>query len=307
MKIETVEGSSVGLVGIGAMGSALARSLVTAGAHVTGFDVREERTALLAELGGTVVNSPLEVIDAAPIVILSLPSPEALRTVVEGPAGLVETGRAGAICIETSTLPIDDKSWARERLAAKDITLIDSPISGTGGQALNRDIVFYASGPAEAVESCRRVLEAMGRGAPYVGEFGAGSTMKFVSNLLVSVHTLAAAEALTLAAHSGVAPATAYELLIAGAGTSRMLEVRGPMMVERSYPGDSATVVTLGKDVDIISEFAASASVPTPLLSVARLFLIAAKAQGRGGQDPAVLAEVMSELAGGEVGTGDPA
>jgi len=304
MMIEAVEGSSVGIVGVGAMGSALASSLLSAGAQVTGFDVREERRALLSALGGTVVTSPAEVVDAAPVVILSLPSPEALRVVVEGPGGLVEASRSGAFCIETSTLPIEDKSWARERLATKDIVLIDCPISGTGGQARSRDIVFYASGPVEAVELCRPVLEAVGRGAPYVGEFGTGSTMKFVSNLLVSVHTLAAAEALTLAAHSGVDRATAYELLTAGAGTSRMLEVRGPMMVEGSYPGDSATVVTLGKDVEIISEFAAARSVPTPLLAVARMFLLAAKAQGLGDQDPAVVAEVMAELAGGDARAG---
>jgi 3-hydroxyisobutyrate dehydrogenase-like beta-hydroxyacid dehydrogenase len=301
----TVEGSSVGIVGVGAMGSALAGSLLGAGADVIGFDVREERRDLLVELGGTVVDSPRKVLDAAPVVILSLPSAQALRTVVEGTDGLIESERSEAVCIETSTLAIDDKEWARQKLESHDYVLLDSPISGTGGQALRRDIIFYASGPAEVVERCLPVLEAMGRGAPYVGEFGAGSTMKFVSNLLVSVHTLAAAEALTLASRSGVDKAAAFELLIAGAGNSRMLEVRGPMMVEGDYPGDSATVMTLGKDVDLISEFAASRSVPTPLLSVARLFLIAAQAQGLGAQDPAVVAEVMSALAGGGGEAGD--
>jgi 3-hydroxyisobutyrate dehydrogenase-like beta-hydroxyacid dehydrogenase len=274
----------------------MAGHLLAGGFDVVAYDVDDQRLDAVERGGGRRAGAPREVLERADHVVLSLPSAAALHDVVSGTGGLLEAAREGALIAETSTLAQADKVRARDLLAAAGVTLLDCPISGTAGQARERDIVFYASGPREAVRAFEPLLLAMGREAPWLGEFGAGITAKLVSNLLVSVHTMAAAEALNLAERAGMDLAAIFDVLTAGAGTSRMLEVRGPMMVGRRYPSDSATVGILAKDVGLILDLAGGLDAPTPLLSLVASFFAAARGIGRGDADPAVLAEVYRTL-----------
>ena len=287
---------TVGLVGVGNMGSAMAGNLLAAGFDVIAYDVDSRRMAALERTGGRRAGSPRDVLASTDRVVLSLPSAAALHDVISGDGGLLEAPRDDVVVAETSTLALTDKIRARDTLAAAGMTLLDCPISGTAGQAREGDIVFYASGPKAGVRAFEPLLLAMGREAPWLGGFGAGIKAKLISNLLVSVHTMAAAEALNLAERAGMDPNAMFDVLTAGAGTSRMLEVRGPMMVERSYPSDSATVGILAKDVGLILDFAGGLDAPTPLLSLVSSFFAAARGLGRGGADPAVLAEVYRTL-----------
>jgi len=290
--------TSLGVIGLGNMGGAIAQNLLAAGFQVVGLDIDTERMAPFTAGGGKPAATPAEVTQEADIVILSLPSVAALEQVVHGSGGLLEGGRSGVICIESGTFPLAAKISAAEALASRDIALLDCTVSGTGSQARNRDIVVYASGPPELVAKCEPVFKAISKAAPRVGDFGAGSTMKFVSNLLVAVHTVAAAEALTLAAKCGLDLGAALELITSGAGNSRMLEVRGPLMVAGDYDVGSATVETLNKDTEIIIGFAAGQNCPVPMLSMAAAFLRSAAANGWHDQDPASVKEVLSTLAG---------
>jgi len=290
--------TSLGVIGLGNMGGVIAQNLLAAGFQVVGLDIDTERMAPFTAGGGKAAATPAEVTQEADIVILSLPNVAALEQVVHGSGGLLEGGRSGVICIESGTFPLAAKISAAEALASRDIALLDCTVSGTGSQARNRDIVVYASGPPELVAKCEPVFKAISKAAPRVGDFGAGSTMKFVSNLLVAVHTVAAAEALTLAAKCGLDPGAALELITSGAGNSRMLEVRGPLMVAGDYDVGSATVETLNKDTEIILDFAAGQNCPVPMLSMAAAFLRSAAANGWHDQDPASVKEVLSTLAG---------
>lgn len=290
--------TKVGVIGLGNMGGAIAQNLLAAGFQVVGLDIDPERMETFTAGGGKPAATPAEVTQEADIVILSLPSVAALEQVVHGSGGLLEGGRSRVICIESGTFPLSAKTSAAQALATRDIALLDCTVSGTGSQARNRDIVIYASGPAELVAKCEPVFEAISKAAPRVGDFGAGSTMKFVSNLLVAVHTVAAGEALTLAAKCGLDPGAALELITSGAGNSRMLEVRGPLMVAGDYDVGSATVETLNKDTEIILDFAAGQDCPVPMLSMAASFLRSAAANGWQNQDPAAVKEVLAAMAG---------
>jgi L-threonate 2-dehydrogenase len=290
--------SSVGVIGLGNMGGAIAQNLLAAGFQVVGLDLDAARMESFTIGGGKPAATPAEVTQEADIVLLSLPSVAALEQVLHGAGGLVEGGRSGVICIESGTFPLAAKMAAAQALATRDIALLDCTVSGTGSQAQNRDIVLYASGPAELLAKCEPVFKAISKAAPRVGDFGAGSTMKFVSNLLVAVHTVAAGEALTLAAKCGLDIGAALGLITSGAGNSRMLEVRGPLMVAGDYDVGSATVETLNKDTEIILDFAADQNCPVPMLSMAAVFLRSAAANGWHDQDPAAVKEVFSTLAG---------
>jgi 3-hydroxyisobutyrate dehydrogenase-like beta-hydroxyacid dehydrogenase len=288
---------TVGIIGLGIMGSAFAANLTKARYTVVGYDVVPAKRRRHARAGGRVARSIAEVGNAAGVgvVITSLPSAASLHEVA---GQLAEERRRRLIVIETSTLPIADKEEARGRLAAAGATLLDCPISGTGAQARTGDLVVYASGPKSACRAVAPVLSGFARGQYYVGAFGAGSRTKFVANLLVAIHNVAAAEALVLAMKAGLDPVVTLKVIADGAGSSRVLQLRGPMMVRGRYTETSATLSVFRKDLTIIGDFARQLGCPTPLLAAAAPIYTAAAAAGHEADDTAAVCTVLEMMAG---------
>ena len=284
----------VGIIGLGIMGSAIAANLVRAGYHVIGYDVRTARRRAHTRAGGVAARSARDVAAEADIVICSLPSSEALLETADAIATL---NRRPRIVIETSTLPIEIKETARRRLRAHGATLLDCPLSGTGAQARAKDLVVYASGPRAACRRAAPVLAGFARAQYYLGRFGAGSKMKFVANLLVGIHNVAAAEALVLAMKAGLDPALTLKVVGEGAGSSRMLQLRGPMMVRGTYADATATLAVWKKDMSIIADFARRLHCPTPLFTAAAPIYAAAIAAGRDQEDTAAVCAVIEQMA----------
>jgi L-threonate 2-dehydrogenase len=283
---------TVGFIGLGVMGSALSAHLLAAGWQVAGYDTDPAALAAHQDRGGTAVASSAEVAGRAEIVVTSLPTAQAVRDVTRELAA-----HPGRVVIETSTLPVPVKEEARDFLAERGAVLLDCPLSGTGGQARNKDVVAYLSGPADAKARAEPVLRAMTRGIHDVGEFGNGSAVKFIANLLVAVHNTAAAEALVLAERAGLDLAAVLAAVSDGAGTSRMFEVRGPAMAAADYSGPGVRTSVFGKDLDIIAGFARDVGSPTPLFALASAFYTAALAQGRADEDAACVHAVLRAMA----------
>jgi 3-hydroxyisobutyrate dehydrogenase-like beta-hydroxyacid dehydrogenase len=282
---------TVGIVGLGIMGSAMAANLMRAGYEVVGYDVRARRRQEHRRAGGEVA---LRVGDIrAATVICSLPSSEAL---LQTASELAKARRPPRIVIETSTLPVAIKEKARRKLEAAGTTLLDCPLSGTGAQARQGDLVVYASGDSRAWRRVVPVVNTFARAYYYVGPFGAGSKMKFVANLLVAIHNVAAAEALVLGAQAGLDPKLVLRAISDGAGTSRMLEVRGPMMVNGNYANASMKLDVWQKDLTIIAAFARDVAAPTPLFSASAPFYMAAMSMGRQQEDTAAVHAVLVEM-----------
>jgi 3-hydroxyisobutyrate dehydrogenase-like beta-hydroxyacid dehydrogenase len=288
--------SGVGMLGLGIMGSAMSANLRQAGFHVTGFDVSAERLNAFALAGGTPARSAREVAERADIIISVLPSVAALVACVSGADGILASGRKELVLVESSTFPIEDKLRVRDVCAAR-VTVLDCPLSGTGAQALTKDLSVYASGDAAACARCEPVFAGFARSQHYLGEFGNGSKMKFVANLLVAIHNVSAAEAFVLGMKAGLDPAAIYKVVGDGAGSSRMFQVRGPMMVRGEYAPATMKVDIWQKDMKIIAEFAAGLGCPTPLLAASAAYYTAAMAQGRGAEDTAAVCAVMEEMA----------
>jgi putative dehydrogenase len=285
---------SVGMIGLGIMGSAMAASLMRAGYRVIGYDVLPSRRRDHRRTGGQVAPSCRGLGGRAGIVVCSLPSSAALLSTA---AELAGSRQPPQIVIETSTLPIVVKQEARGRLAARGTMLLDCPLSGTGAQARVKDLVVYASGDRRAYRRAVPILNAFARAHHYVGAFGAGSKMKFVANLLVAVHNVAAAEALVLAMKAGLDPAMVVKVIGDGAGSSRMLQVRGPMMVKGDYSDASMKLELWQKDMTIIADFAREVGCPTPLFAATAPIYTAALARGHRGEDTAAVCEVLEKMA----------
>src|SRR5207344_1886278 len=146
------------------------------------------------------------------------------------------------LLVEMSTFKISDKEKAAAVLRKAGHQTIDCPVSGTGAQAKNRDLVFYASGDSKLIAKIRPLLSAFGRGVFNVGPFGNGSRMKYVANLLVAINNVASAEAMVLGLKAGLNAQTVLDMVSTGAGTSRVFELRAPMMVKARYDHPSMKV-----------------------------------------------------------------
>jgi 3-hydroxyisobutyrate dehydrogenase-like beta-hydroxyacid dehydrogenase len=273
------------------MGSAMSANLVKAGFAVHGWDILPGARNALEQAGGQPARSAAEVAENAGIVVTSLPSADALHAVAAELA-------AKCVVVETSTLPIEEKSRALEALTRKGITLLDCPLSGTGAQARAKDLTVYGSGDKAAFDKAKAVFEGFSRAHYYLGEFGNGSKMKFVANLLVAIHNVAAAEAFVLGMKAGLDPETIYKVAGDGAGGSRMFQVRGPQMVAGRYDEATMKVEVWQKDMKIIGEYATRLGVPTPLFSASAPVYTAAMAQGFEKQDTASVCAVLEAMAG---------
>jgi len=200
--------------------------------------------------------------------------------------------------IEASTFALADKEAAEAALRAAGHVLLDCPVSGTGAQAKIKDIVVYASGGAAEIKRLTPLFAAFSRGVHDLGAFGNGSRMKYVANLLVAIHNVASAEAMVLGIKAGLPPQLIYDLVKAGAGSSRVFELRGPMMAKDRYDDPTMTIAVWQKDMDVIGGFAQALGAPTPLFSATLPIYAAAMSTGHAAHDTAAVCAVLEAMAG---------
>ena len=293
----------VGVIGLGIMGGAIARNLVAAGQPVCGYDPDPQRLAEARANGVDDLASAAEVAARADIVLTSLPSVAALDQTAEQIMSIAADDRRGLIVAELSTLPLDCKIANRDRLAECGVVLLDCPLSGTGAQAAVGDVVIYASGDEAGCRRCEQVFLGFGRACPYLGEFGNGTKMKFIANLLVAIHNVATAEAMLLGVRSGLDPQVLCEVAGAGAGGSRVFDLRGPLMAREQYEPATMKLDIWQKDMKLIREFAEASGTATPLFTASDPIYKAAVAAGRGNEDTAAVYEVLKSLSRSTGGT----
>jgi L-threonate 2-dehydrogenase len=286
---------TVGVVGLGNMGGAFARHLATAGWRVLGFDIDSARKRAATRAGVEVVPDVATLAAAAPTIIVSLPNVGALEATV---AAITKAKLPPRTVVETSTFAIEDKTRAGEALRAADHVMLDCPISGTGAQAAVKDIVIYASGEKKKIAALKPLFAAFSRAAYDVGAFGNGSRMKYIANLLVTIHNVSTAEAMVLGIKAGLDPKMVYDLITAGVGSSRVFEVRGPMMVKDRYENASMSIKLYQKDISVIDAFAHGLGVPTPLFTAALPVYAKAMEMGLGDSDTAAVCAALEKMAG---------
>lgn len=292
------ENLKAGVIGLGIMGGSFARNILDAGFSVVGYDIVEENVSALVEVGGQAASSVRELATQVDVIITSLPSTSSFHEVMTGEYGIRSAERKGLIVVECSTLKVEDKQKAHDALHAVDTILLDAPVSGTGSQAITRDLSVYVSGEKLASIQCQPILDAIANHTFYVGEFGNGSKMKFVANVLVSIHNVATAEAMTLGIKAGLTPESIFDVVKAGAGNSRILELRGPMMVENDYSNATMKMDVWQKDLQVISEFALQHNCPIPLFSESRKVYDTGMDMGLDKLDTASVCRVLEQMAG---------
>ncbi len=285
---------TAGVIGLGIMGGSFSRNLLKAGWRVVGFDTDAGKRRELAKAGAEIAGSAQAVAAAAPVIITSLPKPEALFATAKA---IAAAGLPRRIVAECSTFTIEDKDRAEKILRAAGHTMLDCPVSGTGSQARTGDLVIYASGDSKSVAKIKPMFAGFSRKMYDVGAFGNGSRMKYVANLLVAINNVASAEAMVMGMKAGLDPKIIFEMISNGAGNSRVFELRAPMMVKNDYSQVTMKCSVWQKDMDVIGDFAKKMRVPTPLFSATLPIYAAALKAGHAEDDTAAVCAVMEARA----------
>jgi 3-hydroxyisobutyrate dehydrogenase-like beta-hydroxyacid dehydrogenase len=285
----------VGVVGLGIMGGAFARNLFRAGWHVVGFDIDPARCRAMARAGVKIAPTAKTLAREVPTIITSLPKPAALDATVRA---IVNARVRPRVIVEASTFTIDDKRKAKRALSRAGHVMLDCPVSGTGAQAKAKDLVIYASGDSKSIRKLRPLFAAFARAAHDLGDFGNGSRMKYIANLLVAINNVASAEAMVLGLRAGLDAQTVLEMVSLGAGTSRVFELRAPMMVKSRYDAPSMKVSVWQKDMAVIGDFARQLGCPTPLFDATVPIYNKAMKTGHGEHDTAAVCAVLEKMAG---------
>jgi 3-hydroxyisobutyrate dehydrogenase-like beta-hydroxyacid dehydrogenase len=287
---------TIGILGLGIMGGAMAEALRAARFTVYGYDPAPAATRRLKRAGGTLLESSAAVASKAGILITSLATVSAFDDVMEQ---IARTPGKRRVVIETSTLPLGDKRLALARLADAGYAMLDCPVSGTAVRMKERAWTIFASGDERAYRRVRPILKVFADNIPYVGAFGNGSKMKFIANHLVAILNVASAETITFARKLELDPEKVLEVFgpspVVGNG---VLRLRGRFMVERNYRPATMKVEVWQKDMKVIGEMARAAGAPTPLFDACAPVFDAAMTQGFADADTASVCEVLGLLAG---------
>ena len=288
----------IAVVGVGLMGSSLAKHLLAAGYPVTVHDVDPAKVDALVRLGARKAASPDDIAPEVDVIMLSLPNSHIVNDVVANTLRLFDKGRPGQILVDASTPDPDLSIALASRLREKGIEMLDGTISGTSEMFAEKDAIFMVGGSEAAFRTCEPLFRAAARNAYYMGPNGTGGNTKLVVNLVLSLNRMALAEGLTLAAKAGIDPARALEVLQDSAAASRAMEQKGERMVKRNFAKPASELSTSYKDARLILGLGAKLDCPLPMMSLYVQALASEISKGRKHLDPATIIQFYSELAG---------
>lgn len=286
----------VGVIGVGNIGFGIASNLIEAGFKVLVYDIRPEPLEGLQEKGAVVVADIREMAKACPTVFSVLLDYQQNLEVLAGAEGLLENTKRGSCVFNCSTLSPQQMKEFADLAEGRGIHLLDSPVSGGAQGAMAGTLTIMIGGPQEAVEKNRKALEAISNDIYYMGEVGSGASAKMINQVLVAVHNVAAAEALLLAAKSGLKLERIYDIIKKCAGYSWMFEHRAMRMIQRDFNPRGVLRILL-KDTNIVMETAQSLDLVLPVTDIVRQLYQAGVNCGLGDEDDSAIVKVLEKLA----------
>ncbi|MFF2508239.1 L-threonate dehydrogenase [Streptomyces sp. NPDC058067] len=302
----------VGVVGLGAMGLGMARSLRTAGFSVGVHDLRPEVAADFARDGGTAFASPADLAAHVDVLVGVVVNAAQVESVLFGDGeggGAAARLRPGAVYVMCSTVDPAFSAGLEGRLAESGVHYLDAPISGGAARAASGELTMMTSGSPEAYALAGPVLDAMSATVYRLGDHaGLGSKVKIVNQLLAGVHIAAAAEAMALGIKAGVPADALYEVITHSAGNSWMFENRMAHVLAGDYTPLSAVDIFV-KDLGLVLDSVRSEKFPLPLSATAHQMFLQASASGLGREDDSAVIKIFPgiELPGAKTGRPGPA
>ncbi len=297
-----LDSSRIGFIGLGIMGAPMAANLLRAGHALTVYN-RSERPAVaaLVAAGARRAATPREAAAGAAVIITMVTDTADVEAVILGEQGVIEGAAAGSTVIDMSTISPAATRRIAARLGERGVAMLDAPVSGGELGARNATLAIMVGGPAEVLARCRAVLQSLGKTITLVGDHGAGQTAKLCNQVAGALNNLAVAEALTLAAASGLDPGRVLEAIAGGAAGSWMMSNFGPRILARDFaPGFMVDLQQ--KDLRLVLEAANELGVALPGVSLVHQWFNAVQRAGLGREGTQALVKAYEMQHGLQVG-----
>jgi len=290
----------LGFIGLGNMGSELARHLLAAGHTLSTFARGERSRAHAKRLGLSLLPSPAEVARASEVVFTMVTAGSDVESIAVGPEGIVHGDVPGSIHVDLSTISPTITREVGRRLNERGIAMLDAPVSGGVAGAKAAALTFFVGGDKTVFERARPLLECMGKTIFYMGPLGSGQVTKLANQVALLANLQGAAEALLFAREQGADAGKVREAVMTGFGASRMLDVLGKKMVERDFAAGIVAALH-HKDLGVALELAHDTGLPLPVTAQVMQQLNALMGSGYGEQDTSSLLLVLEQMRGQKI------
>ena len=286
---------SVGFVGLGYMGQGMVDNLLEKGADLTVFTRTQSKIEAMIDRGAKGATSVADLTQKVDTVLVCLPDVKTSRDLLLGEDAVIANARAGEVIVDHGTVDIATSRDCAEAAAAKGAHFLDAPISGGPGGAASGTLSIMVGGSEEAFELAHEHFAKMGATIKLMGPTGAGTAMKLINQLLVGVHSVAAAEAFALANSAGVDVQIAADLLGVSWGGSTMVERNAPITAARDFPDSAAPLRLIYKDLGIIGQLAEGEGLSLELATKALEMYQTMMDQGKNEHDISGVLELVEE------------
>lgn len=287
---------TVGFLGLGNMGRPLAENVLKAGFPLIAWNRSPEKGKDLVDQGATWAQSPSEVAEACDVLVSILADAAAVREVLLGDKGVAAAKGNAPVVVEMSTIAPRESVAIAEALQARGFVMLDAPISGSTKMAADAAVTILVGGDAEALETVRPVLEAMGKAIYHMGENGMGCCMKLVNNVILAAVLAGFAEAFVMGQKAGLAGDRMLDVVLHGSAACPLLESKGKVIAAHDFT-PTFRLRMMRKDLTLALNTAGGLNVPMPLTSILSELHQAGIAQGLGDQDFSSIVRVFEGLA----------
>lgn len=291
---------TIGFIGLGIMGKPMAKNLLKAGYTVVAYDIRADALAELTAAGAAAGTSPRDVAARSEVVITMLPNSPEVKQAVLGPGGVIEGVRPGAIVVDMSSIAPLASREISAALAAKNVPMLDAPVSGGQPKAIDGTLAIMVGGPQAVFDSVKDILAKMGSSVTLVGDIGSGNVAKLANQIVVALNIAAMSEALVLATKTGVDPERVYQAIRGGLAGSTVLDAKAPLVLARNFKPGFRIELHI-KDLMNAMDTAHEVGVPIPLSAQVLEMMQALKVDGKAGDDHGGLVQFYEKLAKCEV------
>ncbi len=293
----------VGFIGLGIMGKPMSKNLLKAGHEVVCFDLNKPNVDEVAAAGAKGAASIADVAAACSFIITMLPNSPQVRQVALDAGGIADNAEPGTLLVDMSSIAPLAAREIHDALKAKNIRMLDAPVSGGEPKAIDGTLSVMVGGAQKDFDEAKLVLDAMAASVVRVGEIGAGNIAKLANQIVVAINIAALAEAMTLSAKAGVDPELVFQAIRGGLAGSTVMEAKGPMMLDRNIkPGFKIDLHI--KDMGNILETGHGVNVPLPLSAAVMEMMQALKVEDLGGADHSALVRYYEKMAKVEVKRG---
>ena len=290
----------IGFIGLGIMGKPMSKNLLKAGYELVVMDRNQDTVGEIVKLGATAADTPKAVASVSDVIITMLPNSPQVKEVALGENGLIEGARPGTIFIDMSSIAPLASREISEALAAKQIAMLDAPVSGGEPKAIDGTMSVMVGGDKAVFDKCYEIMKSMAGSVVHTGDIGAGNVTKLANQVIVALNIAAMSEALVLATKAGVDPDLVFQAIRGGLAGSTVLEAKAPMVMDRNFkPGFRIDLHI--KDLANALDTSHGVGAQLPLTSLVMEMMQALKADGHGQSDHSAIARYYENLAKVEV------